>query len=413
MNKYTVSCIGVGMRGNTYLSLMNKLVDKYEIVSLCDLDAEKLEMYSKEYGVETNNCFLDENKFFSKKRSDLLVISTLDKDHVGHLIKALEAGYTNILVEKPFCTTFEEINRVIEAKKKHPANIYVCHVLRYAPAFLKAKEWIDEGKIGKLICMQATERVGYMHQAHSYVRGHYSNSETSSPMIMAKSCHDLDLLVWYANSMCDSISSYGSLNYFKKENQPEGASHRCKDCKYRGTGKCNYDVYDVYFKKLLWARPWVTNVRPVTDEAVLKGLDEGPYGRCAFDCGNDVVDNQIVNMQFKNGVTASFLMTAFTPYGGRRIVFEGVEGEIILDETYGSISLITQKEGKKDFEISSLVDAAAGHGGGDQGLVNELYNLLEGTSSASSSSLELSLESHKMALYAEDSRVNGGKLIKL
>ena len=411
MKKITVSCLGLGMRGSVYLDLLSKKKEQYEIVSICDPNLDKLNYYQKLYNVKKELAFNDELEFFKQKRSDLIIIATLDKDHLYHLLKSLKLDYPYILCEKPFCTTIDEINQVMEEKDKHETKIFVCHVLRYAPAFLKAKELIDHGMIGELKSIDALERVGLAHQAHSYVRGSFGKEEFSSPMIMAKCSHDLDLLVWYSSSLCESISSFGSLSYFIKDNKPEGASNRCFDCKYHNS--CYFDAYHQYEKELTWGRVYVTNERPITDEAVNRALENGPFGRCVFDCDNDVVDNQVVMMNFKNGVTASLRMSAFFPRDGRRYCFMGTKGEIVLDEWEGKLTLYQLDKKITTWEISNLVDSLSGHGGGDKGLIDALYDEIVSENLTNETSIEYSLESHLMALYAEESRLNNGKLIKM
>ena len=410
MKKISVSCIGLGMRGSVYLELLSKK-EEYEIVSLCDKDVTKLDYYQKLYNVKKELAFSDENEFFQAKRSDLIIIATLDKDHLSHLLKSLKLDYPNILCEKPFCTTLDEIKQVMDEKKKHQTKIFVCHVLRYAPAFLKAKELIDEGEIGELKAIDALERVGLAHQAHSYVRGVFRREEFSSPMIMAKCCHDLDLLVWYADSLCQSISSTGSLSYFTKDNQPPQASNRCKTCKYKGS--CYFDCYHQYFHELTWGKMYVTNVRPLSDEAVIEALDNNQYGRCVFDCDNDVVDNQVSMMTFNNNITATLRMSAFFPRDGRRYDFLGTKGEIVLDEYEGKLTLYQLNKKISSWEISSLVDSLSGHGGGDRGLIDALYEEIMSDDNRNETSIEYSLESHLMALFAEESRHNNGSLIKI
>lgn len=411
MNKTTVSCIGLGCRGIIYLSLMKEKSESYDIVSFCDILQSKLDFYSKEFNVLKENCFSNEDDFFSQQRADLCIISTLDQDHARHIIKALKCGYKKILVEKPFCTNLKETKLIEKEANRNNAVIYVCHVLRYASGFVKVKELIDSGKIGRLISIDALERVGYSHFSHSYVRGHYAVKERSSPSILAKCCHDLDLLVWYADSLCESISSVGNLYFFKNENAPKESSERCSKCKLMNS--CYFSTDNIYFKHLLWAQEYATYIRPVTEESLKNDLKTNQFGRCVFKCDNNVCDQQHVSMTFKNGVVAHLEMTGLSPWSGRRYAFRGTKGNIVLDEYAGSVKLTILNEGTTEFEISQLVDSKAGHGGGDKGIIDNLTNILNGDNSGTKSTIKEALESHKMALYAEESRLNNGKLIKI
>ncbi len=400
----TVAVIGYGGRGGIYSREMNKHKEHFKLVAACDLVQLKLDNFAKEYGVSKENLFLDEKDFFKEKRADLLVVATQDQDHVRHAIKGLELGY-DILCEKPISNDEKECRELLNAQQKYGKKIVICHVLRYAPAFVKVKELLEQKVVGDTVLIEDLEQVYYFHQAHSFVRGNWRSSDETSPMILAKCCHDLDLLQWYANSECESLSSIGDLRFFKKENQPEGASNRCLDCKYMET--CPYSAYVGYVKDKFWGRFAVLNGMPDTDENVLNALKENQYGECVFTSKNNVVDNEVVNMHFKNGVNATLTMTAFTAKGGRILKFHCTYGEIELNEEVGKIFVKPYGKEVTEYLISTLCDATTGHGGGDYALVDTLYNAIVGKAE-SQTSLKNSIESHVMAFAAEKSRLSGG-----
>ena len=412
---FTVAIIGVGARGaNAYGWQLNDATDKFNVVALCDILQERLDIFGKKFGVAEENRFLDEDEFFKERRADVLLIATPDKCHIRHALKAFALGY-DVMTEKPLTDDLDECHALLEAQKKSGSKALVCHVLRYAPAFVKAKEFLEEGAIGKLIQIEALERVGFWHQAHSYVRGNWRNLDCSAPMILAKCCHDLDLLQYYAGSKCKSISSVGDLTYFKQENAPEGSTDRCVNCPHMET--CAFSAKRIYVDE--WHRRerpvdiWPFNVlttAPITEEKLWKAIQEGPYGRCVFRCDNDVVDHQLTQMTFENGVKASLSMTGFTACGGRRIVFHGTEGEMILDEATNSLDVLHYVNGPTKIDISVLSDCGYAHGGGDVYIIKKLYEILCGNGSIDTS-LEASVESHLMGIYAEESRIKGGELI--
>ncbi|MBR3864650.1 MAG: Gfo/Idh/MocA family oxidoreductase [Clostridia bacterium] len=426
---FTVSILGCGSRGHyAYGRCMKEhFSDKFKIVTVCDIDPKKIQLAKEDWGITDENCFISSEEFFKEKRSDALVIATQDQDHVPMCIKALELGY-DVLLEKPITSNEDELYALLDAYNKYNRKVIVCHVLRYAPAYLKMKSLIDEGQIGKLICIDWIEQVTYWHQSHSFVRGNWRRSEDTSPMILAKCCHDLDLLQYYADSKCDSVYSVGDLSFFNKANQPEGAADRCADCKY--VNDCVYSAERLYVEKRRkdfdWIREkpevneehrrqgWPFNVvdltRPITDESIRKAYQNSDYGRCVFACDNNVVDNQMVSMQFKNGVRANLTMTAFTSHPGRKVTFHGTYGEIEMDEENDYIRLSRYGRGTQFFSIKQLnreiVDDTFGHGGGDVMLVRDLYNALAGVGSMGTS-LDKSIESHLMGIAAEKSRKTG------
>jgi len=269
-------------------------------------------------------------------------------------------------------------------------------------------------KIGDIVSIQHEENVGYWHQAHSYVRGNWRNSNESSPMILAKACHDLDMILWLVEADCKNINSFGSLIHFKEENAPEGVPQYCLDgCIEEKT--CPYHAKKIY---LDWKDSWQARViRSVvssdsSDEGVYRALKKGRYGRCVYKCDNNVVDHQTVNMEFDNGVTAVFTMSAFTNKSGRVTRIWGTKGSLIADMEEGSIRI--EYFGQSDVEHIQTTINKEGHGGGDYNIMKELVSSLQkGDADALASSASVSVQSHLMAYAAEFSRLNNGLSIDL
>lgn len=234
-------------------------------------------------------------------------------------------------------------------------------------------------------------------------------------MILAKCCHDLDLLQYYAGSTCKSVSSIGDLRFFKEENAPKNSTTRCSTCPL--INECPYSAKRVYVDR--WhdvGEPkdtWPFNVvvsAPVTEEKLYEAIKTGPYGQCAFHCDNNVVDNQIVMMDFDNGVKAELTMTAFA--GGRRYHLFGTLGNVLLDGDTITITVFGDKEKTQTLKLSDLIEKGHAHGGGDKRLIDTLYGMLSGTAKQDTS-LAASIESHLIGIRAEESRLLGGKLLKV
>lgn len=413
MKHFTAAILGCGNRGAETYGKLFKESGRISVVALCDPDEVRLQTYSDLFGAEG---FSSEEEFFEKRRADLLVIASLDRDHVRQGIRALALGY-DLLLEKPISDSREECEALLAAQKKYGGKVLVCHVLRYAPAFVKAKELLKEGAIGKLVSVQALERVAYWHVAHSYVRGNWRRRDETAPMILAKCCHDLDLLQYYACSRAKSISSTGELTYFKRENAPEGAAERCVRCKYVET--CPYSAKRIYLDR--WkaegspvsAWPYLQAARyPLSEQSIGEAIEKGPYGRCVFACDNDVVDHQTAEIVFENSVTATLTMMGFTAECGRNYRFFGTLGDLELDEATDKLTLRKFGEPQRELKISALIEEGYGHGGGDRGLVARLIEVLSGEGT-NETSLEASVESHLMAFAAEESRLQGGARIEL
>ena len=419
MNKiFTVAVIGCGNRGHNYGELMTQMPDKYKVVSVCDIDKVVRDGAQAEWGILPENLFKDEKEFLSKKRADVLVIATQDRQHVAMCIRALELGY-DILMEKPISPDINEIKQLLETSRKYDRKIVVCHVLRYAPAYLKIKEILDSGEIGKLIHIESIENVTWWHQAHSFVRGNWRRDDETSPMILQKCCHDMDILQYLADSKCDTVYSVGRTAFFNKQNQPEGAADRCQDCKYKLS--CPFSAEYCYVQRWKeqgalpkdWPFSVVCNADVLTEQAIRTAYESNQYGRCVFACDNNVVDNQQVLLSFKNGISVSHTMSAFTNKMGRVIVLHGTLGEVKLDELKDTITVSIYKKDEEVLSIKNLINKAdsMGHGGGDALLIEDLYDIVSGKKEASTA-IEKSIESHLMAFAAEQSRLEN-KIIKL
>ena len=415
----TVAIIGLGGRGGeAYGRYLMTQKDKFRITHVCDINDVRLQKYGELFEVEEANRFDSEDAFFEKKWSDVLFITTQDRMHVRMAKKALLLGY-DIVLEKPISDDVKELRELAELAHKTGRKIMVCHVLRYTVTMRKLKEILDSGAIGRLISIDHTENVVFWHEAHSYVRGNWRNRALATPMIMAKCCHDLDLLQDFVGAKCRSVASMGSLAYFKPEFKPEGSADRCTQCKYVDT--CTYSARRVYVEA--WKNvgkpanqfPFslISDAYPTTEAALEKAIAEGPYGRCVFACDNDVVDNQTAIMQFENGVTATLKMEAFVRDGGRDIRFFGTEGELVLCEADGTITLKPYWDASRVWKLTDLTDDLEGHGGGDHRMIDELYEIMTGGCATVATSIDESIESHYMALAAEESRLNGGQLIEI
>lgn len=399
-----IAVLGLGARGTMFSKIAVK--NGYKIVAVCDINAERRKDAETMFGVDREKCFEKAEDLFAQgKLADILVLSTLDNTHYEYAMKALNLGY-DILLEKPIALKLDEVVAIGEEAKRLGRKIGVCHVLRYTPFYAKIKEVIDSGVIGKVMNINQTENVGYYHYAHSFVRGNWHNSKETCPMILAKCCHDFDLILWLTGKSCKSLSSFGSLDYFKKENEPVGAADRCKDCKAKD---CPYNAYKIYDEYYTWVKQ--PNGVEFTKENAKKVLDDNStfYDKCVFRCDNDVVDHQMVNMELEDGVLAHLTMQGFSERVYRRTQVCGTFGEIngIFEDNKITVSLF----GGKTWEIE--VDADDGisqHSGGDQKLFLDFAKFVEQKEYENfRTEVDKSVESHKLAFKAEESRLNNGK----
>jgi len=405
MKPVTSILIGAGLRGGyVYSQYALDYPNEFKIVAVAEPDPDRRAIFSKKHNIPKEFQFKSYKDLLKKdKIADCAMVCTQDQMHFEPVITALKKGY-HVLCEKPMSPYKDEIIKMGKVAKEYDRILSICHVLRYSPFFSKIKALLVENKIGRLMTIQHIEEVGYWHHAHSFVRGNWRNSEESSPMILQKCCHDMDILLWLADSSCKKISSFGNLSYFSKENAPDGAPLYCMD------GCAHYDECPFYAPRFYLEHSKAIEdglIYAITDytdsEHIIDALKKGPYGRCVFHSDNTVVDHQTVEIEFCNQVTASFLMTAFTNKCARRIRLMGTKGEIKGDMEAGIIEVTEFINGTN--EIIKLHTPTKGHSGSDMNMMKDFVRII-GEGRKGKTNADISVESHLMALAAEEARLN-------
>ncbi len=342
--------------------------------------------------------------------ADVMIVATQDNDHFTHCRGALACGY-DVLLEKPIATRPDQVLEIERLALGAGRRVMVCFVLRFAAFYRKVKEIIDSGALGEIVSLQANEGVGPWHQAHSFVRGHWSLTAKSSPMIISKCCRDVDIIHWLLGRQCTRVASFGSLEFFRAERAPAGVPGRCTDGCPVGA-ECPYNAlrYTTDMRS-----PWLTMIYDRAEQAcseeIVAWLRESPWGRCVYRCGNDTVDRQVLALEFAGGVTSTFTMTAFAT--GRHIEVYGTCGVLLGGDTYrqqfGTHLVLLPHEGQA---VRYTVQAEDGgyelHGGGDAGLINALYEEMTKPAGAPlEAALDATVHSHLIGFAAEESRHSG------
>ncbi|MBR0340385.1 MAG: Gfo/Idh/MocA family oxidoreductase [Alistipes sp.] len=406
----TVMVIGAGSRGRTYARYAEKFPGSMKVVGVADLNPNRRSAMAKKHGIPKENQFAHFNDALSgKKIADAVVISTPDNLHYEPCMKALALGY-HVLLEKPVAPTEKECRDILKQARKYDRIVAVCHVLRYAPYFVALKQVLDSGAIGDIVSIQHMEPIQYAHMAHSYVRGNWPLADKTTPIILAKSCHDLDILRWLIGKPCQTIAAEGSLHLFRPENAPKGAPERCTDgCPHES--ECPYSAIDIYERR---KRHLGVFDLPRKDPALIREkLKTTNYGRCVFRCNNDQCDHYVAIMKFEGDITASFTMDAFTPWGGRRTRIMGTKGFIEGDmKTFTFYDFRSGHKSVWDQKVSEVAEyKGSGHGGGDHLLARDFVRAVSaGDEKLLSSTIDVSIESHVMGFMAEKSRKSMKKI---
>lgn len=395
----TAITLGAGRRGRAYGNYALKHPADLRLVGVAEPIAIRNERYAQTHGIEARNRFSTWEYVFDRPRfADAVIISTPDPLHYAPCLAALDAGY-DVLLEKPIAPTEQECRTILAAATRTGRIVAVCHVLRYAPYFVQLRELMLGGAIGKVMSLQHIEPMGHVHMTHSYVRGNWRNSQLSTPSILAKSCHDLDILRWMVDRPCRQIHAFAHLSWFTRENAPAGSTERCTDgCAVEAD--CPYSALRIYHRNRRHLDHFdLPENRTEQAESILHHLRTTNYGRCVYRLDNDQPDHYIANILFEGNVTASFSMEAFTSYNGRRTRVMGSMGDIVGDMS--SFTLTDFRTGRK----TEWREATDGHGGGDFRLVADwVQAVAHQDPSFLTSTIAQSIESHIMGFMAERSR---------
>lgn len=406
-----VAIIGYGNRGRLYAKFMLTKPELFKVEAVIDGLDNKLKLAKKDFSLTDDSLFNSADDFFASDIVvDLLIVASMDKYHYVQTIQGLNKGF-NILLEKPISTKLEQCLEIEKLAKEKNLKVVVAHVLRYTMFYKKIKEIIESRQIGEIIHFKQSENVGYWHFAHSYVRGNWADKEKTGPMILTKCSHDLDIIAWLMNKKVNKVSSFGSLSHVNLQNKPQEAAEYCKNCTLNNI--CPFNAYRFYLNH---GREWLRAIigDDLSDEHIIKFLDNNQYSRCVYQCNNNVVDHQTVNILFEDNSTANLTMNAFSRYCYRDLHIFGTLGEIIADFEKRIIKVNVFAGKDYEIDVNILTDDFTGHGGGDNAMLLDFVNYILGNDYYNGlTTIDESVLSHVLAFAAEQSRLNNGIAIDI
>ncbi|MBO5689201.1 MAG: Gfo/Idh/MocA family oxidoreductase [Lentisphaeria bacterium] len=404
MKKVRLILIGAGGRGTIYARHALQISEQVEVVAVADPQEFFRNRLGDMHRIPEDRRFGDWKEILDFERfADAVVITTQDRMHVAPAVAFARKGY-HILLEKPLAPDEAGCREIHRAVTESGVMLATCLVLRYTNFTRTLKQLLDDGAVGTITSIQALEPTGHWRFAHAYVRGNWRKEADSSSVLMAKSIHDLDWLCYLVNARPKTVFSSGSLMFFRKEQQPEGAADRCMECALQD--RCPYSAPRFYLDRIRKGQidNYVESVTGnCTEENMLEVLKTSPYGRCVFACDNDVPDHQTVNLEFENGATAVFTMAGCSQYGKRQMAIFGSHGEIRGDGE--TLTLHTYLTGETRSIPIPPPDPGDRHGGGDSNLLKSFVKAIRtGDRTELITGLESSMESHMLVFAAERSR---------
>lgn len=400
--------IGAGDRGTSYGKLA-KYTNKLQFTAVVEPRQFRREKFAREHSINGKYIFTSWDDLFKLgKIADVAIICTQDTQHVEPALKALALGY-DVLLEKPMATTYDDCKLLAQKAKETGKLLQISHEMRYTTYYSKISEYLKTGKLGKVVNISMRENVSRFHYSHSFIRGNWHNTKKASPMILAKCCHDLDLMYWLANALPQKISSFGSQSFFGPANAPGEVPQRCTDgCAFQDS--CFYYAPRLYIEMFpsLYTR-WPVSIitdHPESKEARLEALKTTDYGKCVYTIeDHDTVDQQVVTVEFENNIIGTLTMHGFSADEGRSIRIEGTKGELIGEMIHSDPSLVF-----RDSELGIIEDLIEeippdAHGGGDELLFLDFIKNVEEKSTNALTNVAESLISHIMAFTAEKARL--------
>lgn len=425
MNPVKVIIVGNGERASCYCKYALYSPENLQVTAIVDPDKNKLKEGAKLYGVPESHCFESVEKFLEKREeyaieADGVINATMDEYHYRTAIPLLKAGY-HMLLEKPVVNNMEQLLDIERTAEENGCLLMVCHVLRYTPFYRGIKEVIERGEIGEIVHIETSENVGIAHASNSYIRGKWNSKEKcGSSMLLAKCCHDLDLLCWLNNKASPvKVASFGGRNFILPEKAPDGAGTRCLvDCPH--VNDCRYSAKSIYvdndrFPWYSWqclGKPYEEATREEKTQS-LKTFN--PHGECAFKVQSDLVDHQAVILQFSDGSTATHSMIQGSVRPCRTIRVTCTEGEI-----EGMIETCVFHVRKYDFANADYTERSVDvrkdipendhHAGGDEGIIRDFIRMIrKERPSVSCTKIQDSIYGH-LCVYKADKSMDEGRI---
>jgi predicted dehydrogenase len=399
---------GAGQRGREIMgAFARENPSLLRFVAVAEPDTAKRERFAREHAIAPGLVFDSYEPLLARERiAPLCFNTTLDQTHLRSALGALERGY-HLFLEKPMATSAHDCLAIAGTAGRLGRLVQICHPLRHTPFYLKVKEVLDSGLIGRPISIAMQENVGHWHFAHSYVRGNWGKHETSGPLILTKCCHDMDIAAWLVGAPARRVAAVGSRTHFRTESAPPGATERCTDgCPAEKT--CPHWAPGIYLTDDV---NWPTSVISVDTslEARRRALETGPYGRCVFRTDNTTIDHMIVAIEFEDGTSLDFTVRGTTADCFRTIRVLGSKGELNGHIERNDLRATLFRQGKGETQATEDVAVPKPEGthlGGDPGAIrNFLRCVAAGDHDAMRASLAIAVEGHLLAFAAEAARL--------
>lgn len=391
LKRYAI--VGAGGRSSMFsTALLKDYTAHAQLVALCDPNQTRMDFYNakfqKDYAIAPLPTYKPDQfeQMIREQNVDVVIVTTVDRTHHQYIIRAMEAG-CDVVSEKPMTVDAAKCQAILDAQKRTGKKLTVTFNYRYSPRNSKVKELLQSSAIGEVISVHFEWLLDTVHGA-DYFRRWHRDKRNSGGLMVHKSTHHFDLVNWWLDSQPQTVFAMGDLRFYGRENaEARGVT------KFYDRAHENPNAQGDPFALQLAGNE---NLRQMYLEA--EHEDSYIRDRSVFSDGISIEDDMSVMVRYKNRATMTYHLTAYSPWEGYRIAFNGTKGRLeyeVTENPYVSGSdndtnrpdirdareievheparILIRPLHAKPLEIE-IPSGEGGHGGGDKRLLDDVFN---------------------------------------
>ncbi|MCX4612682.1 MULTISPECIES: Gfo/Idh/MocA family protein [Streptomyces] len=386
--------VGLGARAQLYTeALTGPHADRVDLVGLCDVNAHRMAVHNEwiaaaHPGRTPVPAYAAENfdLMLRRERVDLVVVCTVDRTHDAYIVRALEAG-CDVVTEKPMTTDADRARRILDARRRTGREVRVAFNYRYNPVHSAVREILASGGIGEVGSVHFEWLLDLRHGADYFRRWHREKANSGGLMVH-KSTHHFDLVNWWLGTRPETVYAQGGLFFYGDTAGGRRGLAR-PYTRAHGSPAARDDPFAVHLAD-----------SPALRALYLDAEHEDGYHRDqnVFGPGVTIEDDMAVLVRYASGATLTYHLTAYAPWEGYRVCFNGSEGrlELLVDESTWSRPPVRTRTSGPVMHGAAVGDGAGrtelllrrfweppqevkvptgegGHGGGDVRMLADLF----------------------------------------
>lgn len=383
--------VGLGSRSSMFSEvLLGRYSESHKLVALLDTNQSRMDFRNSQFKEKYQIAALSTYKpnqfetMIKDEKINTVIVTSIDRTHHDYIARAMYAG-CDVVSEKPMTTDVEKCKVIDKAIKETGKNLRVSFNYRYSPRNSKVKELIQNGAIGNVHSVHFEWLLSTQHGA-DYFRRWHRDKWNSGGLMVHKATHHFDLVNWWIDSRAAEIYAQGQLAFYGRENGEKNGLYRPY---YRASGS-----------EHLKLDPFALDISEGNLKSLYKDAEhEDNYFRDlnVFGEGISIEDDMGVIIRYQNKASLSYRLTAYSPYEGYRVSFNGSKGRLELDVEENSYisgdendaNRVDVREGK-DFDIEEpcrillrqhwqkpqlieVEEGKGGHGGGDDRMLDDIF----------------------------------------